>query len=81
MILMIFIKILIIFVDMIADGMLSNKKLSPIVTELFIRDRKRNIFLVFISQSCFVIPKNVTLKSTYFHYENSKQMRASKNYI
>ena len=34
-------KILVVFDDMIAD-MLSNKKINPIVTELFIRDRKLN---------------------------------------
>ena len=39
-------KILIIFDDMIAD-MLSNKKRTPIVAELFIRGRKLNIYLVF----------------------------------
>ena len=39
-----------VFDDMIA-GMLSNKKLNPIVTELFIRGRKLNISLVFITQS------------------------------
>ena len=37
------------FDDMIAD-MLSNKKLNPVVTELFIRGWKLNIFLVFIKQ-------------------------------
>ena len=41
-------KILFVFNDMIAD-MLSNKKFNPIVTELFIRERKANIFLVFIA--------------------------------
>ena len=41
-------KILIVFDDTIAD-MLSNKKLNPIVTELFIRGRKLNISLVFIT--------------------------------
>ena len=41
-------KILIDFDDMIAD-MLINKKLNPIVTELFIRGRKLNISLVFIT--------------------------------
>ena len=41
-------KILIVFDDMIAD-MINNKKLNSIVTELFIRDRKLNIPLVFIS--------------------------------
>ena len=39
-------KILIVFDDMIAD-MLSNKKRSPIVAELFVRGRKLNIYLVF----------------------------------
>ena len=41
-------KILIVFDDMIAD-MLSNRKLNPIVTELFIRGTKLNISLVFIT--------------------------------
>ena len=41
-------KILIVFDNMIAD-VLSNKKLNPIVTELFIRGRKLNISLVFIT--------------------------------
>ena len=41
--------------DMIAD-MESIKKLSPIVTELFLRGRKLNISLVLISQSCFKVP-------------------------
>ena len=41
-------KILISFDDMIAK-MLNNKKLNPIVTELFMRDRKLRISLVFIS--------------------------------
>ena len=40
-------KILIVFDDMIAD-MLSNKKLNPVVTELFISGRKLNISLVFL---------------------------------
>ena len=43
-------KILIVLDDMIAD-MLSNKKLNPLVTEFFIRGRKLNISLVFITQS------------------------------
>ena len=41
---------------MITD-MLSNKKLNPIVIELFLRGRKLNIFLVFITQSYFAVPK------------------------
>ena len=58
-------KILIAFDDMIVDA-INNKKLNPIVTELFIRDRKLNIFLVFITQSYFKVPKDVGLNSTHF---------------
>ena len=51
------IKILILFDDMIAD-MLSNKKLNPIVTELF-RGRKLNISLAFITQSYLAVTKTL----------------------
>ena len=50
---------------MIAD-MINNKKLNPIVTELFIRGRKRNISIVFITQSYFKVPRDVRLNSTHF---------------
>ena len=57
---------MIVFDDMIA-GILSNKKLNPIVTELFIRGGELNIFIVFITESYFAVPKNITLNSTdYF---------------
>ena len=46
-------KLLIVFDDMIAD-IINNKKLNPVVTELFIRDRK-NISVVFITQSYFKV--------------------------
>ena len=58
-------KILIVFDDMIAD-MINNDKLNPIVTELFIRGRKLNISIVFITQSYFKVPKDVRLNSTHF---------------
>ena len=58
-------KILIVFDDMIAD-MINNKKLNPIVTELFITGRKLNISIVFITQSYFKVPKDVRLNSTHF---------------
>ena len=57
-------KILIVFDDMIAD-MIQNKKLNSIVTELFIRGRKLNISLVFITQSCFKVPKDVRLNTSH----------------
>ena len=58
-------KVLIIFDDMIAD-MINNNELNPIVTELFIRSRKLNISIVFITQSYFKVPKDVRLNSTHF---------------
>ena len=56
---------MIVFDDLIAD-MLSNKKLNPIVTELFIKGRKLNIFLVFFSQFYFAAPKNIRLNSSHY---------------
>ena len=58
-------KISIFFDDMIAD-MLNDKKVNPIVTELFIRGRKLKISLVFITQSYFVSPKNIRLNSLHY---------------
>ena len=58
-------KELIVFDDMIAY-MLSNEKLNPIVTELFITGRKLNISLVIITQSCFTVPKNIRLNSAHY---------------
>ena len=58
-------KILIVFDDMIADIM-TNKKFQTIIKELFIRCRKLNISLVFITQSYFSVPKDVRLNSTHY---------------
>ena len=58
-------KILRISDDMIAD-MINNNKLNSTVTELFIRGRKLNISLVFITQSYFKVPKDVRLNTTHF---------------
>ena len=57
-------KILIVFDDMISDVM-SNKKFQTIINELFIRCRKLNTSLVFITQSYFFVPKDVILNSTH----------------
>ena len=57
-------KILIVSDDMIAD-MIQNKKLNSINTELFIRGRKLNISLGFITQSYFKVPKDFRLNSTH----------------
>ena len=58
-------KILIIFDDMIAD-MLNNKEINQIVTELFVRVRKLNISLIFITQSYFAEPKMIRLNCTHY---------------
>ena len=58
-------KILIVFDDMITD-MLSNKKPNPMVTELFIRGRKLNISLVFITQYYFAMPRDIRLNNTHY---------------
>ena len=58
-------KVLITFDDMIADIM-TNKKFQSIIKELFIRCRKLNISLVFITQSYFSVPKDVRLNSTHY---------------
>ena len=50
---------------MIAD-MIHNKKLNLIVTELFIRGRKLNIYVPFITQSYFKVPKDVRLNTSRF---------------
>ena len=58
-------KILILFDDMIAD-MIHVKKLNSIVTELFVRGRKLNVSLVFITLSYFKVPTDVRLNTTHF---------------
>ena len=58
-------QILIVFDNMVAD-MINNKKLNPVLTELFIRGRKLNISIVFITQSYLKVPKDIRLNSTYF---------------
>ena len=58
-------KKLIVFGDMIAD-ILTNEKFQDIIKELFLRCRKLNILLVFITQSHFSVPKDMTLNSTHY---------------
>ena len=63
---------------MIAD-MINNKKLDSIVTELLIRGRKINISIVFISQSCFKVPKDVRLNTTHFFIMKIPNKRVNFN--
>ena len=71
-------KILIVFDDMIADIM-TNKKFRAIFKELFIRCRKLNISLVFITQSYFSVPKDVRLNSTHYLIMKINNKRELKN--
>ena len=59
---------------MIAD-MLSNKKLNTIVTELFIRSRKLDIPLVFITQFDFAVVENIRLNSTHYFIVKIKKKK------
>ena len=71
-------KVLIIFDDMIADIMRS-EKLKAIVKELFIRCRKLNISIVFITQSYFRTPKDARLNSTHYilmKIDNKKELKS-----
>ena len=57
-------KTLTVFDNMIAD-MVKIKKLNSIVSDLFSRERKLNIFFVFITQLYFKVPNNFRLNSTH----------------
>ena len=70
-------KVLIVFDDMIAD-MEANKKLSPIVTDLFLRGIQFNIPLIFISQSYFKVPKTIRLNVTHYFimlYQTKRELQ------
>ena len=58
--------------------MINNKKLNPVVIELFLRDRNLDISIALITQSDFKVSKDITLNCTQFcYYENSEQKRTS----
>ena len=58
-------KTLIVFDGMIADFK-TNKKIKSMVVELFFRCRKLHISLLFITQSYFLVPKEVRLHFTHY---------------
>ena len=57
----------------------TNKKFQAIIKELFIRCRKLNISLVFITQSYFLVPKDVRLNSTHYLIINIHNKRELQN--
>ena len=72
-------KILIVFDDMIADIMTNKKFQAIILKELFIRCRKVNIFLVFITQFYFSVPKDEKLNSTHYLIMKMNNKRELQN--
>ena len=58
-------KVLLIFDDMISHVML-DKKAQQFLKDLFIRCRKLNISLCFLTQSYFSVPKDVRLNCTHY---------------
>ena len=68
---------LIIFDDMISEG---SKKLREKLTDLFIRGRKQNISVIFITQSFYEIPKIIRSQANYYILKNISSKR-DKNLI
>ena len=73
-------KKLIVFDDMIADIM-TNKRFQAIIKELFIRCRKLNISLVFITQSYFSVPKDARLNTTHYFIMKINNRIVLKNIV
>ena len=65
-------NVLIVFDDFIA-GVSNNKNLNQIVTSLFIRGRKLNVFSLFITKFYFLVSKDVRLNCTHFLMKISNQ--------
>ena len=63
---------------MFADIM-TNKRFQAIIKELFIRCKKLNFSLVFITQSYFSVPKDVTLNSTHYLIMKTNNKRKLQN--
>ena len=71
-------KVLIGFDDMIADIM-TNKKFQSIIKKFFIKCRKIDISLVFITQSYFSVPKDVRLNLTHYFIVKINNKRELQN--
>ena len=58
---------------------MTNKRFQAIIKELFIRCRKLNISLVFVTQSYFSVPKDVRLNATHYLIMKTNNKRESQN--
>ena len=70
-------KVLIVFDDMNSHVM-SSKKSQQVPKELFIRCRKLNLSLCFLTQSYCSVPKDVRLNCTHFFFKTKQQERITK---
>ena len=73
-------KVLIIFDDMISHVM-SDKKAQQILKDLFIRCRKLNISLCFLTQSYFNVPKDVRLNCAHYILFKLNNRRELQNIV
>ena len=71
---------LMVFDGMIADTM-TNKRFQAIIKELFIRCRKINISLIFVTQSYFPVPKDVRLNTTHYFIMKINNKRKLQNIV
>ena len=58
---------------------MTSEKFQAIIKELFIRRRKLNISLAFITQSYFSVPKDVRLNSTHYLIRKISNKRELQN--
>ena len=58
---------------------MTNKRFQAIIKELFIRCRKLNISLVFITQSYFSVPKDIRVNSKHYLIMNINNKRELQN--
>ena len=65
-------NVLLFFDNIIAD-VISNKKLSSVVTELFLREKKLNVSTVFITQSYFQVSRDIRIICTHFLLNTSNK--------
>ena len=63
------------------EGIIINKKFQAMIKELFIRCRKLNISLVFITQSYFSVPKDVRLNSTHYFINKINNRKELQNIV
>ena len=73
-------KVLLVFDEMIADIM-THKKFQAMIKEFFIRRRKLNISLAFITQSYFSVPKDARLNLTHYLIMKMNNKRDLQNIV